>query len=251
MVYAGYLFLSLESFETRPVEQVGTTTESEEVDGSSTPWRADRRLYVYPMLDILAAFVLQLVATTGAPVFLPEFITSAYGYSFSVAGFAVTPASTASFYYSALLLTAGVVQLGTGEFVDRYDHRKVLLGFLAFGSLMLSILATVTVSPIFLFGVLLLLDASLWGLNPARDAIVSDIAPEEREGRTFGYLWTGALLISSASPAVIGYIGDVASLRQAFLVLAGIVFLSMVPIALLLSDRVYLDARSRDIMKAD
>jgi MFS family permease len=103
-------------------------------------------------------------------------------------------------------------------------------------------LATVAFPPAALFAVLLVLGASLWGLNPARDAIVSDIAPAEREGRTFGYLWTGALLISSASPAVIGYIGDVASLRQAFLVLAGVVALSIVPVALLLSDRVYLEA---------
>ena len=251
VVYAGYLFISLKPFETRPTRQVGAGTESEEVDEFSAPWRADRRLYVYPMLAILAAFVLQLVATTGTTVFLPEFINSTYGYSFSVAGFAITPASTASFYYSALLLTAGIVQLGTGNLVDRYDHRKVLLGFLAIGSVMLSVFATISFSPIFLFAVLLLLGASLWGLNPARDAIVSDIAPAEREGRTFGYLWTGALLISSASPAVIGYIGDVASLRQAFLVLAGVVSLSMIPIALLLSNRVYLDTGSPDLMKAD
>ena len=55
----------------------------------------------------------------------------------------------------------------------------------------------------------------------------------------FGYIWTGALVMSSMAPAVIGRIGDVAGLRQAFLIVAGLVLLSAVPIGLLLSDRVY------------
>jgi len=259
VAYAGYLYVVLGGFETRPPDRVETDerTGTETGTGTGTTgdapglWRADRRRYVYPMLAVFAAFVLQITATTGVNVFLPEFITSEYSYSLSLAGFTVTPASTASFYYSALLLTAGVVQLGTGELVDRYDHRKVLVGFLAAGALVLLVLATGAFSPLVLFGVLLLLGASLWGLNPARDAIVSDIAPAAHEGRTFGYLWTGALLLASASPAVVGYIGDVAGLRQAFVILAGVVFLSVIPVALLLSDRVYFDSRAADATGGD
>lgn len=249
VIYAVYLFVVLEPFETRPAERVESVTN--EANASPNAWRSDRRVYVYPMLAVFATFVLLLIATAGVNVFLAEFITSEYGYAFSVAGFEITPASTASFYYSVLLLTAGVVQLGTGELVDRYDHRKVLISFIAIGAVLLLTLATVTLSPLVLFVVLLLLGASLWGLNPARDAIVSDIAPAEREGRTFGYLWTGALLISSASPAVIGYIGDVASLRQAFFLLAGFVFLSAIPVALLLSKHVYRDAQSTEVIGND
>jgi MFS family permease len=125
------------------------------------------------------------------------------------------------------------------------------VGFLLAGTLVLLLLATSAFSPIALFGVLLLLGASLWGLTPACDAIVSDIAPAAHEGRTFGYLWTGALLLASASPAVVGYIGDVAGLRQAFAVLAGIAFLSVIPIALLLSSRVYLDSGATDVASGD
>jgi hypothetical protein len=58
-------------------------------------------------------------------------------------------------------------------------------------------------------------------------------------------------LIASASPAVIGYIGDVTSLRAAFLLLAGVVALSIVPIALLLSDRVYLDVCPSGIARSE
>jgi len=249
VAYAGYLYVVLGGFETRPPDRAETGSGT--TDDAPALLRADRRRYVYPMLAVFVAFVLQIVATTGVNVFLPEFITSEYSYSLSLAGLTVTPASTASFYYSALLLTAGVVQLGTGELVDRYDHRKVLVGFLAVGALVLLVLATGSFSPLALVAVLLLLGASLWGLNPARDAIVSDIAPAAHEGRTFGYLWTGALLLASASPAVVGYIGDVAGLRRAFAVLAGIVSLSVIPVALLLSERVYLDTGTADTTTGD
>ncbi|MFB6192075.1 MAG: MFS transporter [Haloarculaceae archaeon] len=263
LAYAVYLFVALDGFETRPAGQVAEregaesgggdgNEEATDDDGSGPSLRdADRRLYVYPVAAVFVAFVLQLVATSGATVFLPEFLTSQYGYSFAVAGVAITPESTASFYYSALLVTAGIVQIGTGGLVDRYDSRKLLVGFLLAGTVALAILARVVLSPLALFPLLLLLGASLWGLNPARDAIVSEITPAEREGRTFGYLWTGGLLLASASPAVVGYIGDVASLRDGFLLLAGLVLLSAIPVALLLSDRVYLESGTAGRAGAD
>jgi MFS family permease len=273
LLYAAYLFVALGPYETRPADRVTAGSgvgdgddagpEGENVvgdgddagpgggAGGSSLLSADRRLFLYPVLAVFVAFVLQIVATTGTTVFLPEFITSEYGYAFSVAGFEVTPESTASFYYSALLLTAGFVQIGTGRLVDRYDHRRVLLGFLAVGTVMLVVLAEFVFSPFALVPVLLLLGASLWGLNPARDAIVSDITPADHEGRTFGYLWTGALVASSAAPAVVGRIGDVAGLRTAFLLVAGLLVASAVPIALLLSERVYVDARDADGIRAD
>ncbi len=245
--YAALLYVSLGTYETRPAERVVS-------DGNDAPpsiWDRDRRVFLYPLIAVFAAFVMQIVATTGTTVFLPEFISSEYGYSFSIAGLVVTPESTASFYYSALLLTAGVAQFGTGRLVDVYDTRKVLIGFLIAGSVTLVALSTLAFSPYVLLPVLLLLGATLWGLNPARDAIVSDIAPAEGEGRTFGYIWTGALVMSSMSPAIVGRIGDVAGLRQAFLIVAGLVLLSALPIALLLSDRVYREAASADAVPSD
>lgn len=249
LVYAGYLFVALGRFETRPADRL--SDESDEETDRSSIWAGDRQLFVYPVLAVFVAIVLQIIATTGTTVFLPEFITSEYGYSFSVAGFAVTPESTASFYYSALLLTAGVVQIGTGRLVDRFDHRRVLLGYLAVGAVMLTVLATFVFSPLGLLPVLVLLGASLWGLNPARDAIITDITPAEHEGRTFGYVWTGALVFSSMAPAIVGWIGDVAGLRQAFLIVAGLVVVSAVPIALLLSERVYVDVTAVEGTSSD
>lgn len=245
--YSVVLFAALKRFETRPAAMIEAETTPDEApsdshataDDSAPLWAQDRRTYLYPMLAVFAFFAIRMLAAGGVNVFIPEFITSEYGYAVAVAGIEVTPESTASFYYSALLITAGVVQLGTGRLVDAYDARVVVISMLLIAACVLAVLAIASLSPLYLFVVLLLLGASLWALAPARDAIVSDITPADREGRTFGYLWTGALLISSASPVLIGYIGDQAGLRPAFGLLAVATVLSAIPIALLFSDRVY------------
>lgn len=251
LVFAAGLFavLTVYPIETRPPDHASRTDrrEDERVD----IWATDRRVFIYPMVAILLFFVARMVATQGVNTFVPAFIVDVYGYSFSALGLTLAPESFANFYFSALLLTAAAVQLGTGALTDRSDHRKVLVGFLLVTTAALGVLTYVTLSPLPLLLVLLVVGGGLWGLNPARDALISDITPPEREGRTFGYLWTGALLLSSVSPVVIGYIGDVASLRQAFVVLAGFVFLSAVPIALLLSDRVYLETGAGEAVRSD
>ncbi|WP_137284506.1 MFS transporter [Halorussus salinisoli] len=237
VAYAVLLFVALGSFETRPAGRRDDTDEG--VNGLRALWEHDRRLYVYPLLAVFVYFAVQITAATGVTVFLPEFLTSVYGYSFTALGVELTPESTASFYYSALLIVAGVGQLGTGRLVDASDSRKVLVGYLVVAASVLGVLAVGTFSPTGLLVVLVLLGVSLYGMNPARDSLVSDIAPPELEGRAFGYVWTGALLASSASPAIVGYLADLTGLRTVFLALAGLVLLSAIPIVLLLSDSVY------------
>ncbi|WP_435176377.1 MFS transporter [Halorussus sp. AFM4] len=243
VAYAALLFVALGSFEIRPAGRRAATDDGGAADGTAgglrSLWRRDRRAYAYPLLAVAAHFVVQIMAATAVTVFLPEFITSVYGYSVSVFGVELTPESTASFYFSALLLVAGVGQLGTGRLVDARDSRKVLVAYLAVAAAVLAALAVGAFSPLALLAVLVLLGLSLYGMNPARDSLVSEIAPPELEGRAFGYVWTGALLASSAAPALVGYLGDVAGLRTVFLALAAAVVLSGVPVALLLSDCVY------------
>lgn len=232
--YAVVLFFGLREFDTRPRD----AATADDGDGDEAA-PLDRRRYLYPMLAVFAYFTVQISAANGVTVFLPQFVTSVYGYSFSVLGHQLTPESTASFYYSALLLVAGGTQLVTGRLVDVHDSRYVLIAYLVAGAAALFVLSAVSLPPVGLFLVLAALGMTLWGLNPARDALIGDIAPVAREGRTFGYLWTGALLASSVSPAIVGYLGDVAGLQGAFALLAGVTLLSVVPVALLLDDRVY------------
>lgn len=240
IVYAGVLYVTLgrSQFTTTPPERTDVSTDGDE---AGSIWTVDRRVYVYPILAVFAFFGFRSVVTGGVTTFVPAFITEAYAYTITIGEQVIEPASVANFYYTVLLLTAGVTQLAAGELVNRYDHRTVLLGFLSMATIALGILSFAEVSPVVLFTVLLLLGAGLWGLNPARDALISEIAPTNREGRTFGYLWTGTLLLGTIAPVVVGYIGDVASLRQGFQLLAVVTFVSIIPIALLFSNRVYVN----------
>lgn len=244
IVYAVVLYVVLgrDQFTTVPPESADGD-EADDADDDESVWTIDRRVYVYPILAVFLFFGFRSIVTGGVTTFVPAFITEAYAYTLTLGERVIDPESVANFYYTVLLLAAGITQLAAGELVDRYDHRMVLLGFLSLATLALGALAFVEVSPPVLFTVLLLLGAGLWGLNPARDALISEITPEDREGRTFGYLWTGTLLLGAVAPVVVGYIGDVASLRQGFQLLAVITLISIVPIAILYSDRVYVNVR--------
>lgn len=222
--YAALLFVLLRTYETRPAG-VETRAEAE----STTIDRS----YRLPLAAVFAYFVIVIASAGGVTVFIPEFIDSTYGFSFTVFGTDLGSESTASFYFSALLIIAGVAQLGTGRLADRFDERLVILTYVGVAGLALIGLATLVLSPVTLFLVLVVLGSTLYGMNPARDALVSHLTPDEREGRVFGYIWTGALLASAGAPVVVGYIGDIAGLRPAFLLLAGGVLFSAVPIALL------------------
>jgi len=243
IVYAVALFafLGADEYETLPPEHDSKVDEDDE-DEESTVWEADRRLFVYPMLAVILFFTTRTVATNGVNAFVPVFITDTYGYSLDYFGLNMSPESFANFYFSALLLTAAAVQLVTGGLTDTYDHRKVLIAFLGLSTVSLTALSFVTLSPLPLFLVLLAVGAGLWGLNPARDALISEISPPEREGRTFGYLWTLTQVIGSFSPVVIGYIGDVAGVQSSFRYLALATLLSGIAVVLLFSERVYLHA---------
>ena len=136
--YAIVLFvvMSYEKYDTLPPEHASKQAESkddeDEVESVSV-WSGDMRLFVYPMLAVLLFFTTRMIATKGVNTFVPAFITDVYGYSFTYFGFNLAPESFANVYFSALLLTAAIVQLGTGAVTDLYDERKVLIGFLLAG----------------------------------------------------------------------------------------------------------------------
>jgi MFS transporter, FSR family, fosmidomycin resistance protein len=96
----------------------------------------------------------------------------------------------------------------------------ILLVCMAAATAGLIILAVVDLSPVILVGVAIILGIGLYGVNPARDALISDLSPPEYEGRVFGYLFTATSLISAVFPTVLGYLLELIGMRQGFLVLA-------------------------------
>lgn len=244
LVYAAVLFvvLSAPAFETRPYDQVQAeeaADDEEAPESAENVWRVDPRIFVYPMLAVLLFFATRVFVIQGVNTYVPAFIVDVYGYTFGYFGLDLQPESFANFYFSALLITAAVVQVFTGTVTDIYDPRKVLIGFLGVSAAALAVLSQLTLGPLALLVVLLVVGAGLWGLNPARDTLISDITPPEREGRTFGYLWTLGHLVGSVSPVLIGLLAEGIGIQDSFKYLALMAFVSALAVGLLFSDRVW------------
>ena len=221
-------------YETRPA------TSTENGDGELA-LRSEPRRFLFPIVVILAFFLCLLFAGNGLLTFAPLFVSDVYGYSVSIASFELGPESVGNFYFGALLISAAVSQLVSGAVTDRYDHRTVIVSYLAVSTACLAVLATVSLSPLSLLLTFAVLGGTLYGINPARDALISDISPDAYEGRTFGYVFTIALIGSSAFPAVIGYLADVFGIRWSFGVLAAGTAIGVLTVGLLYSPHVYIN----------
>jgi MFS family permease len=259
VLYGVVLFgaLSSDLVETRPGGRRGGAT-GDATDGSAdtasgapshgdgvddeaaaVDWRDDRRYYVYPFAALFVFFVARAFSEKGLKTFLPTFIATVYGYTLSVGGLHVPAESVADVYFTVMFLVAAVTTLVTGWLVDRFDSRAVLVAFFVAAAATLAVLSTGRHSPLALLVVLLVLGASNWGWTPARDAIMGDIAPPAREGRTFGYLHTVSHLFSTVAPIVIGFVAETADLRRSFLYLAVVMLVAVAAIGSLFSRWVY------------
>lgn len=208
-------------------------------EGVAVDSRHDRRRYVYPFAALFVFFVARAFSEKGLKAFLPTFVASVYGYTLSIGGRRLPAESLADVYFAAVFLVAAVTTLVTGWLVDRFDSRAVLIAFFVAATGTLGVLATGRLSPLALLAVLVVLGASNWGWTPARDAIMSDITPPAREGRTFGYLHTVSHLFSAVAPVAIGFVAGASSLRRSFLYLAVVMLVAVAAIASLFSRRVY------------
>lgn len=256
IAYSALLFVLLGNYETVPVgaqdedereddgSDAGTRDVSGGEDDDETVWESDNREYVYPMFVIYLFFITRGFAGKGIKTFVPAFIVGVYGYTVDFGGIQFAAESVANFYFSALLIVGAATQIALGWVVDSYDSRTVLIVCMIGATGGILGLAYLPLSPVPLLFVLFVVGAGIWGLNPARDMLISRITPPEREGRTFGYLWTASHLTSAFIPALVGYMADVFGLRQSFGVLAVGSFLAVVSIGLLYSDRVYVETGS-------
>lgn len=239
IIYGVALFVLLRDFQTEPLdsrqEEDETQARADTGDGD------DKREYIYPLVVIYVFFITRAFAGKGLRTFLPAFIVGAYAYTFNVLDLSLAAESVANFYLSSLLFVGAATQIVLGWVVERYDARKALILFMFVATGGIAVLAYLPLSPIGLLIVLFVVGAGIWGLNPARDMLISDITPADREGRTFGYLWTASSLTSALIPTVVGYVADVFGFRQSFGILAIGTLLAGSSILLLYNERVYVD----------
>lgn len=246
---AGFLYglllfgvLRRDEFETIPSGQRDDSGRA----GSQGLFGGSRRSYLYPMVTMYLFFVFVMLTSHAITTFLPAFIVAVYAYSFEVVGVHVGPESVANVFFALVLLAGAVMQLFLGALTDTHDSRLVLLGCMGLATVGMIALSLVELHWLLLVPVVIVLGTGLFGINPARDALISDISPPEFEGRSFGFIWTAASLSGAAFPAIIGYVLETVGMRQGFLLFAAGTVLAGGCIGLLYSDRVFVAAPGRD-----
>lgn len=237
IVYSIALFLALGSdvYETRPA----VNREEEPSQSSVNILSGDRRTYLYPFIAMYVFFIGTSWTSRGITTFFPAFVVSVYAFSFDAFGIHIGPESVANVFFAVLLVAGGLVQLILGGMADRYDPRQLLIACMAVATVGMVALALVDLPPIALGVVVLVLGVGLFGVNPPRDAILSDMSPPEYEGRTFGYIFTLVTLTGALFPTIIGYVLEVVGMREGFLLLAAGTIIAAGAIALLYSENVY------------
>jgi MFS family permease len=253
ILFSLLLFVVLAGFETEPAQSLAENDSdvAGDDDDEATVWESDNREYVYPMVVIYLFFITRGFAGRGVKTFIPAFIVGVYGYTMQVAGVSFAPESLANFYFSTILFVGASTQILVGWYVDGSDARKVLIGCMSAATVSILALAYLDLSPVWLLVVLLVTGIGIWGLNPARDMLISQVTPAEREGRTFGYLWTAAHLSSALIPTFVGYVADTMGLRESFAILSIGGVLAVGSILLLYSDRVYVEPDQTGTVSAD
>lgn len=231
-----YLVLDASEFDTRP----GASSSAADEGGTDPLW-ADRRRYLYPILALFGYFAAYSIVVQGTVAFTPAFIADVYSYSVRLGGVRFGPESFADFALSLLLVSAGVSRLLGGVLVDRYEKRAVLLTTLILAAGALFAFSRLSLGPVAVVVVLSVFGVGIWGNSPARDSLISDITPAAREGRTFSYLFTASRVFGALSPAVIGFMAETAGLRLGFTYLAVATLAAAFFVALLFSERVYMD----------
>lgn len=241
MLYGFALFFVLrgERYRTVPVGRRRDDDDGERGEDAPDDPPRDRRTFLYPMIAVYLYFISSMLTTRGLNSFLPAFLVAVYAYSGQIAGVAVGAESIANVFFALLLLSGAVTQLVLGGIADTHSPRRLIIYCMVLATVGTIALATLELHPILLFVVIVVLGTGLYGVNPPRDALISDLSPPEYEGRTFGYIFTAAMVTAAPLPTAIGYVLEAVGMREGFLLLAGGPILAGFCIALLYSDRVY------------
>ncbi len=142
----------------------------------------------------------------GFTVFLPLFLSVAYGMSVAGAGM-----------YSSLAVGAGCVALLLGgELADRFRRTRVVASFSVASALVVAVLAHAQLGAVTLLAVLLLLGFFRYAPNPAQSALISQLGGAGSQGRLFGLTFSGSFLGGAVASLAVGWVADLWGMRWAF-----------------------------------
>lgn len=194
------------------------TSPAAERDGERTlPGRlrraaSNRSLAFATVTMTIASFIYQ-----GFTGFYPTYLASQKGFDEPVA------ATILGVFFA----TAIVIQPVAGAARDRFGARRTLVGVLLATAVLLAALPFVRGTvPVVGLTVLLSVQLAFW---PVGNSYVVDVVPDDVQGMTVGLARTCFLLVGATGPVFVGFAADLGSFDEAFLALAAVALVGVVP----------------------
>lgn len=134
---------------------------------------------------------------------------------------------------SSFLLMCGLLALPLGLVGDRWGRRRIINLGLVIASAT-SLLLSWSQTPGQLIAIYLGFGVGLAMIGPSLMAQVADISPASHLGRAYGWYTTSIYTAMSLGPAAGGLLAEVLGYRAIFLVVAGALFVLLLPVTLFL-----------------
>lgn len=170
------------------------------------------------ILVLFVFFLLSVAALQAMQSFVPILATDGFDLPATLGNTALTALPAAA--------AAGVV-LG-GILADRYSARRIIGVGLTAATVVLwaGMSDLLPPSGIAFVAVFAVAGFSIGLVNPARDKLVSQYAPPDARGRTFGFVFTGLTVGAILGPVVFGAVIDATSVVFAFLLIGATLVLA-------------------------
>jgi FSR family fosmidomycin resistance protein-like MFS transporter len=160
------------------------------------------------ILLILLGFVLQGFVFRGIVSFFPTYLVDVYGSSLKLAG-------SLTFL---LFLGGAFAELVGGELSDRTEKLNVVVFSYGVRCSLLYLINTLD-NPHLLVALVIGFGFFQGMSTPAVASLIRDMSPSGSAGKSYGAVFSVATLTGFFSPLVVGYVGDLYSLRVSFYIL--------------------------------
>jgi MFS family permease len=160
------------------------------------------------ILLILLGFVLQGFVFRGIVSFFPTYLVDVYGSSLKLAG-------SLTFL---LFLGGAFAELVGGELSDRTEKLNVVIFSYGVRCVLLYLINTLE-NPHLLVALVIGFGFFQGMSTPAVASLIRDMSPSGSAGKSYGAVFSIATLTGFFSPLIVGYVGDLYSLRVSFYIL--------------------------------